>query len=113
LLQQVVPAGLEPATGCLQQWHAVLARKCKLVGIRNVCGDARAFDERSMLRFDERGDQAQVVADRVAGGKFAQARRSGRENFGLAGKADAWDRSLGQCFDLAGLEDALQGWSLT
>jgi hypothetical protein len=88
----------------------VLACKGELAVIRNVGGKLRAFAERDMLRLDKRGHQEEVIADRVAGGKFAQPRGARREYFGMAGKADAWNRSLGQGFDLAGLEYALQGW---
>ncbi len=109
LLEQVAPAGLVPAASCLEQWHAVFPCKGESAGIRNVRGDTRAFGERNMLRLDERGHQTQIVVNRIAVGEFAQARRARREYFGLAGQADARNRSLGQGLDLAGLKYALQG----
>jgi len=90
----------------------VLACKSELAGIRNACFDPCALGERNVLRLDQRGHQVQVVADCVAGGKFTQAPGARSENLRRLRQADARNRSLGQGFDLAGLEYALQGWWL-
>jgi pimeloyl-ACP methyl ester carboxylesterase len=77
---------------------------------------AHSFDEvappiartRHVVCLDQRGHEAQVVANRVTRSELAQSCRARRKHFALPGQADARNGSLREGLDLAGLKYALQ-----
>jgi hypothetical protein len=84
------------------------ARDRELSGIGQGHALSSAFEQRHVLRLDQRGHEAQVVANRVTRSELAQSCRARRKHFALPGQADARNRSLREGLDLAGLKYALQ-----